>query len=109
VKFDDDTDDVVDISKMRRCELQVDDTVVPVDEIGQTKVVNVSKQNTLNVVTIETDNGQNWTVEKLRLKTSKSRHVPSLVGGRTESSERRMLFLLSRARRTPLSVRGVRC
>ena len=55
VKFDDGTEDNVDVSKMRRCELIVDDEVILVEDDRRAKVKGVQSNNL--GVTLEVDDG----------------------------------------------------
>ena len=55
VKFDDKTEDNVDVSKMRRCELRVDDEVILVEDDRRAKVKDV--QINQPQVTVEVDDG----------------------------------------------------
>ncbi|KIM87177.1 hypothetical protein PILCRDRAFT_815647 [Piloderma croceum F 1598] len=55
VKFDDGTEDNVDVSKMRRCELVVDDEVILVEDDRRAKIKEV--QNNHPDVAVEVDDG----------------------------------------------------
>ena len=55
VKFDDGTQDNIDVSKLRRCELTVDDEVILVGDDRRAKVKEI--QNNQPAVTVEVDDG----------------------------------------------------
>ncbi|EGN93269.1 hypothetical protein SERLA73DRAFT_189814 [Serpula lacrymans var. lacrymans S7.3] len=57
VKFDDNTEDVVDITRMRRCQLKVGDNVIMVEGGLRGKVTYADGLETEGVVRVEVDNG----------------------------------------------------